>query len=244
MLPEQPMCSNTAITADDAMTGLDVSTATVIIVDDERDTRDAMEMLITSADYRCVSFASGEAFLEQPLPPVPCCVLLDLQLGGQSGLEVQNELNARQVGIPVVFVSGDDSIARAVSTMRAGAIDFLQKPCAPELLLKRVERALELSVDGYGRKTSAEHDAALLAGLTPREHEILALLVDGHINKEVGQLLDISTRTVETHRMHIMDKLKARTLADLVRVWLNGARADRAAEQDWALHETERERNR
>lgn len=184
--------------------------------------RDALETLLSAADYRCVSFASGEAFLAGSLPSAPCCLLLDLQLEGQSGLEVQNELNARQAPLPVLFLSGDDSIARAVSAMRAGAMDFLQKPFDPEQLLKRVERALQASADGYSQRQSADHDAALLAGLTPREHEILALLVDGSTNKEAARTLDISTRTVETHRTHIMEKLEARTLADLVRIWLNG----------------------
>src|SRR5699024_7313205 len=164
-------------------------------------------VLVSSADYRCNSFATGEAFLAEPLPPPPCCLVLDLQLGGQNGLEIQNELNARGADLPVLFVSGDNNISRAVSAMKGGAMDFVQKPFDPEHLLNRVERALQVSADGYSRRKSADHDAALLAGLTPREHEILALLVDGNTNKEVARILDISTRTVETHRTHIMDKL-------------------------------------
>lgn len=199
--------------------------ATVVIIDDERGMREALEILIASAGYRCTSFATGEAFLAQPVPRVPCCLLLDLQLEGLSGLELQNELNARRIPIPVLFLSGDTSIARAVSAMKAGAMDFLQKPFDPDLLLGRVERALQASADGYNRRASAQHDAALLAGLTSREHEILALLVDGDANREIARILDISSRTVETHRKHIMDKLEARTLADLVRVWLHTERA-------------------
>lgn len=196
--------------------------STVVVIEDNYSARESLETLITAANYRCISYADGEAFLAEPLPEVPHCLLLDLQLGGQSGLEVQNELNARQHSLPVLFVSGDDNLQRAVTAMKAGAMDFLQKPYDPDLLLKRVDTALEASLEGYNRRQSADHDAALLAGLTQREHEILALLVEGNVNKDIARILDISIRTVETHRTHIMDKLEARTLADLVRVWMNG----------------------
>lgn len=195
--------------------------STVIIVDDEGSTRDSLEFLITAADYQCLSFASGEAFLAAPLPRVPRCLLLDLQLEGQNGLQVQQELNVRGSPLPILFLSGDESITRAVSAMREGAMDFLQKPSAPEVLLSRVEQALQASADGYDRRKSEHRDATLLAGLTNRERQILALLVEGNTNKEAARVLDISVRTVETHRAHLMDKLQARTLADLVRVWLN-----------------------
>src|SRR5699024_10247148 len=107
---------------------------TVIVVEDDSSMREALEMLLLSADYACHSHASGEAFLAAALPPVPRCLLLDLQLDGQNGLEVQNELNAQQASLPIVFVSGDDSVARAVSAMKAGAMDFVQKPFDPEHL--------------------------------------------------------------------------------------------------------------
>lgn len=197
---------------------------TVVVVEDDNCMREAVETLLVSADYHCHSYASGEAFLAAPLPPVPSCLLLDLQLDGQSGLEVQNELNARSASLPVLFVSGDNSVARAVTAMKAGAMDFVQKPFDPELLLKRVEQALRASEENDSRRKSTEHDAALLADLTQREHEILALLANGKLNKEVAHILDISTRTVETHRTHIMEKLEARSLADLARVWLHNER--------------------
>lgn len=195
--------------------------ATVILVENESGTRDALETLMTAADYQCASFASGEAFLAAELPPVPCCLLLDLQLDGQSGLEVQSELNSRRSDLPVVFVSGDDSTAHAVAAMKAGALDFLQKPVDPDLLLGRVQRALRISAAGRRRYRCPEHDEALLDGLTSREYEVLSLLVDGHINRSIAHHLGISIRTVESHRMHIMQKLDAETLADLVRIWLN-----------------------
>lgn len=204
------------------MSSPETAEATVVVVEDEHSVRDALETLMVSVGYRCLSFAAGETFLAAPMPSPPCCLLLDLQLGGQSGLEVQNELNARRQPMPVLFVSGDDSVARAVGAMRAGAMDFLQKPVDPEQLLSHVARALQASTHDHGRHMTADHDAALLAGLTPREHEILALLVDGDTNKEIARILAISPRTVEGHRMHIMNKLEARTLADLVRVWMNG----------------------
>lgn len=198
----------------------------MVIVEDERSTRDSLETLIRSADYDCIGYASGEAFLAAPLPPAPRCLLLDLRLGGQSGLEVQNALNAHAARLPIIFVSGDDNVSRAVSAMKAGALDYVEKPFDPELLLKRVGQAVQASLDGAEQPPSADHDAAMLANLTAREHEILALLVNGNINKEVAHTLNISPRTVETHRTHIMAKLEARTLADLARVWMNTQRHD------------------
>lgn len=204
------------------MSSPEISEATVIVVEDEDSTRESLDILINSAGYRCMNFDSGEAFLAQSLPHAPRCLLLDMRLGDQNGLEIQNELNARQAPLPVVFVSGDDSIDRAVSAMRAGAMDFLQKPFDPELLLKRVEQALQTSLDGHNGHQSAGHDAALLTELTLREHEILTLLVDGYSNKEAARILDITTHAVEAHRARIMEKLETHTLAELVRVWLNG----------------------
>lgn len=183
--------------------------------------RDSLQFLITSADYQCRSFATGESFLAEVLPPPPCCLLLDLQLEGVNGLEVQNELNARQARMPVLFLSGDDSVARAVSAMRAGAVDFLQKPFDPDLLLNHIGQAVQASTEAGDGRESARHDAAVLAGLSPREHEILTLLVGGDTNKAIARTLDIKVATVESHRRHLMEKFEARTLADLVRVWLD-----------------------
>lgn len=207
------------------------SESTIIIVDDESSIRDALEILIVAAGYQCLSYASGEDFLAAPLPPTPRCLLLDLQLGGKSGLDVQDELNAPHGTLPILFVSGDDNTARAVRAMKAGAIDFVQKPFDPDELLERIEKALQISLDGHDEFVSAHHDAALLAHLTQREEQVLALLVDGNLNKEVAQILNISTRTAECHRMHIMEKLEARTLADLTRVWLHNERAADLSEQ-------------
>ncbi|HLQ86669.1 MAG TPA: response regulator [Salinisphaeraceae bacterium] len=216
------------------MSHFETRESTVIIVDDEPSIRDALEVLVTATGYRCMSFASGEAFLARPLPRVPHCLLLDLRLeDGRNGLEIQSELNARGATLPVLFLSAEDDVASAVSAMRAGALDFLQKPFDPELLLDRISRALQASVEGHDRRQTAAHDAALLASLTRREHEVLALLVDGHLNKEIARILGISVRTVETHRRHIMSKLQARTLADLVRVWLHIEFATEWATQPW-----------
>lgn len=203
------------------MTSSEQTESTVIVVEDDSSMREALEALLLSADYDCCSHASGEAFLATDLPPPPRCLLLDLQLGGQSGLEVQHKLNARNVSVPIVFVSGDDNVAHAVTAMKAGAMDFVQKPFDPEQLLVRVEQALQASRDGHDHRQNVEREAALLANLTEREREILTLLVDGYLNREIARALEISTRTVESHRTHIMQKLEARTLADLARMWLH-----------------------
>lgn len=204
------------------MNGSDSTPATVILVEDDTSMREALEALFAAAGYRSVGFASGERFLAAPIPPPPCCLLLDLQLDGQSGLAVQQHLNACDSFLPVVFLSGDDSIAHAVRAMKQGALDFLQKPVDPEQLLERVERALQASAEGDSKRRAQARATALLAELTAREHQVLALLANGNINKEVARKLEISVRTAESHRKHIMDKLGATSLADLVHVWLNG----------------------
>src|SRR5690625_3926055 len=155
----------------------EMADSTVIIVEDEMSVRESQETLLSAADYHYTSLASGEAFLGEPLPSIPRCLLLDLRLNGHDGLEVQDELNARHAELPVLILSGADSVSAAVSAMKAGAMDFLQKPVQPELLLSHIERAMKASVEARDRHASAEHDALLLARLTQREHEILALLV-------------------------------------------------------------------
>lgn len=195
---------------------------TVIIVDNECGSRGALKTLITAANYHCLSFASGESFLAAPPPPAPCCLLLDLHLDGLSGLAVQTELNARGEPPPILFVSGDDNPARTVRAMKAGALDFLYKPVAPESLLQRIDDALLASVNGDDRSRAAHHHAALLATLTPQEQRVLSLLMDGNMNGDVARNLDIGIDTVENRRQSILEKLEARTLTELVRVWLSG----------------------
>lgn len=126
----------------------------MLIVEDESNLRDSLHCLMTSADYNCQSFASGEAFLARALPRPPRCLLLDLQLEGMNGLEVQNELNAQQAHLPTLFLSGDDNIPNAVSAMKGGAMDFLEKPFDPELLLDYIEHALQTSANDFERRQS------------------------------------------------------------------------------------------
>lgn len=202
----------------------EASASTVIIVDDEAAMRDSLAALVAAADYRCLAFASGEAFLAAPLPPIPRCLLLDMGLDGLSGLDVQQALNAQAAPLPILVVSGEDNVARATRAMKAGAMDYLPKPFDPEHLLARIGCALQASVDGENRRRAADHNSALLARLTDRQRQVMALLVAGSSNKQIAQTLAISRRTVDNHREQIMAKLQARTVADLVRIWRQGDR--------------------
>lgn len=191
--------------------------ALIHIVDDDESVRDALGFLLLSADYAVRRYSSARQFLESDPQIVGACLLTDIRMPDMDGLELQTQVVAQMKGLPVIVMTGHGDVPLAVKAMRAGAIDFLEKPFEDELLLDCIKRALEVGA------VSAEHGirtrAARLAieSLTPREREVLDLLVEGHPNKIIADRLGISPRTVEVHREHVMDKMQARTVADLVR---------------------------
>jgi two-component system response regulator FixJ len=191
---------------------------TVFIVDDDPGIRRSTAMLLASANLPCVQFAAAAEFLDAYQPGQPGCLILDLHMPGMGGLELVEQLRARQVLLPVLIVSGTGTIPTAVQGMKLGVLDFLVKPADPDLLLGKVQAALEL--DGHRRTDAAALDAirARLAKLTGRETETLRLLVVGLANKEVAAQLGISIKTVENHRARIMLKTGALNVADLTRM--------------------------
>jgi two-component system response regulator FixJ len=193
-------------------------TGTLIhIVDDDESVRDALGFLLLSADYAVRRYSSARQFLESDPQIAGACLLTDIRMPDMDGLELQTQVVARLKGLPVIVMTGHGDVPLAVKAMRAGAIDFLEKPFEDELLLDCIKRALEAGA------LSAEHDnrtqaaRQALESLTSREREVLDLLVEGHPNKIIAHQLGISSRTVEVHREHVMDKMQARTVADLVR---------------------------
>lgn len=191
-------------------------TETVFVVDDDAGMRDALVQLLETAGLRVESYTGGADFLTAYETERPGCLLLDIAMPRMSGLEVQAALNTLGLTIPIIFLTGHGDIPMAVRAVQAGAVDFLEKPIQGAALLERVRRALAL--DREWRKTQGRTLAIQQrhAKLSPREREIMTLTVSGLTSKEIARKLDISPRTVEVHRTHVMYKMGAANLADLV----------------------------
>ncbi|MCX7060422.1 MAG: response regulator [Gammaproteobacteria bacterium] len=192
--------------------------ARVFIVDDEEAVRDSIGLLLRSVGLRAQGFPDARAFLDAYRPEQPGCLVLDIRMPRMSGLELQQELNRRGWGIPVIFISGHGDVPMAVEAMRAGAVDFLQKPFKDDELIRRVQKALDQDERLREQLSGREQIRARFDALTPREREIAARLVAGEANKVIAIELSLSERTVELHRAHIMQKMEARGLAQLVQM--------------------------
>jgi len=191
---------------------------TVFVVDDDEAARDSLAVLLESAEYRVEAFSSGRMFLER-LPASPNgCALIDIRMPEIGGLELQDALKERAIELPIVFVTGHADVPVAVRAMRAGAIDFVEKPFTAEVILNAVERALEHAAFLHQKTAAAASARSRLEQLTDREREVFEHLVEGHPNKVIAAKLNISPRTVEIHRSRVMDKTGARSLSDLVRM--------------------------
>jgi len=192
------------------------ATPIVYIVDDEYAVRDSLKLLIETTGYTVIDFESAEAFLDHYNSDQPSCLLLDVRMPSMSGLDLQEELLKRGIDIPIIFISGHADVPDSAKAFRAGAIDFLEKPFNEEVLLSRIEEAL--SKDAQTREQLREKSKILerLNHLTTREREVLNLIVRSHSNKEAARILDISNRTIDVHRAHIMEKMQAENLAELM----------------------------
>lgn len=188
----------------------------VYLVDDEFAVRDSLALLIESTGQAIRTFNSAEGFLNNYDPKLPGCLLLDVRMPSMSGLELQDELMKREIFIPIIFISGHAGVPDSAKAFRAGAVDFLVKPFDNEILLERIEEAINKDI--AHREQFIEHldIQNRLADLTAREQEILCLIVRGHSNKEIAKTLDISYRTVEAHRASIMGKMHAKSFAELM----------------------------
>ena len=192
----------------------------VYVVDDDEAVRDSMSMLLESADlpFRC--FDSADQFLDSQNGNERGCLVLDIRMPGMTGLELQKRLAQSGSSLPVIFMTGHGDVPMAVEAMRQGAFDFLRKPIAEADFLERIGNALEAETGNWHERVDRERAREQLASLTEREQEVFALVADGHANKAIAANLDISERTVEVHRANVMKKLEARTLAQLVRIYL------------------------
>jgi FixJ family two-component response regulator len=191
---------------------------TVFIVDDDDAVRHFLSGLIESVELRVEAFASARDFLEAYEPGRPGCLVLDVRMPGMSGLELQRELVEQAIDLPVIILTGHGNVQLAVHAMQAGAIDFVEKPFDNELLLDRIQRAVAENVRAGSERIKRIEITERMQLLTPREREVLDLVVAGQTNKGVARHLDISEKTVEIHRANVMRKMQAKSLADLVKM--------------------------
>jgi len=194
---------------------------TVHVVDDDEAVRDSLQWLLEGKDYRVRCFESAESFLARFDPREVACVIADIRMDGMSGLELQDKLIERKSPLPVVFITGHGDVPLAVSSMKKGAMDFVEKPFKEEELLSLVERMLEKARVAFSQQQEAQSREALMSRLTSREAQVLERIVAGRLNKQIADDLGISIKTVEAHRANIMEKLNANTVADLLKTALS-----------------------
>lgn len=195
--------------------------ATVYVVDDDAAMRDSLCWLLSSVSLRAKAFASADEFLAEWDPSVPGCLLLDLRMPGLNGLELQERLVRDGHMIPIIFLSGHGDVPTAVRAMQAGAVEFLTKPFSERFLLERVQAALEQDAQQRKQQRQSEVLRARYAVLTPREREVLHLVVAGRVNREIAEDLSISPKTVELHRSNLMKKMHADSIPSLVAMCLS-----------------------
>jgi FixJ family two-component response regulator len=202
------------------MSALPTSTATpiVFIVDDDVSVRESLELLIRNENWEPEIFASAQEFLNLPRTLVPSCLVLDLSLPGLNGLELQKQLAAEHIDMPIIFITGYGDVPKSVQAMKAGALEFLMKPLDNDALVSAIRKALERSRLALAQNAEMQEVRARYASLTTREHQVMALVVSGLLNKRVGGELGISEITVKAHRRPVMQKMKADSLATLVKL--------------------------
>ncbi len=187
---------------------------TVVVVDDDDAVRDSLQVLLESAGFTVEAFASPVEFLASPAPGRAGCLVVDVRMPEMDGIQVQETLNAGNNQLPVIVMTGHADVPLAVRAMKAGAVDFVEKPFDDEVMIETVRRALQI------RPAANPELVQRIAQLTPREREVLEGLMAGHANKVIAYELDISPRTVEIHRARVMEKMQARSLSQLVRMAL------------------------
>ncbi|MBP6717668.1 MAG: response regulator transcription factor [Rhodoferax sp.] len=198
---------------------------TVYVVDDDEAVRDSLQWLLEGKDYRVRCFESAESFLSRYDAREVACLIVDIRMGGMTGLELQNRLIENKSPLPIVFITGHGDVPMAVDTMKKGAMDFIQKPFKEDQLLDLVERMLDHATEAFADYQVAQNRDALIARLTLRESQVLERIVAGRLNKQIADDLGISIKTVEAHRANIMEKLNANTVADLLKIALGQTQA-------------------
>jgi two-component system, LuxR family, response regulator FixJ len=190
----------------------------VYVVEDDEAVRDSLEMMLVSMEYKVETFPTANAFLDEYNESMAGCIVLDIRMPGMDGMELQKALNSKNSILPIIFVTGHGDVPMAVEAMQQGAIDFIQKPYREQELLEKIKSALELDAEQQSSLIEKKEIQHKLEELTPREQEIMDMMIDGHANKVIAIDLGISQRTVEIHRSRVMHKMGTHSLAHLVRM--------------------------
>jgi FixJ family two-component response regulator len=191
---------------------------TVFVIDDDTAVREALQSLLRSVGLRVATFASAREFLTSQRPDAPACLVLDVRLPGLSGLDLQRELAAVEIVLPIIFITGHGDIPMSVQAMKAGAVEFLTKPFRDQDLLDAIAQALEQDRAARAQRAGLAELRERYEQLTPREREVMGLVVSGLLNKQIAAELGVSEITIKVHRGQVMQKMGAESLADLVRM--------------------------
>lgn len=199
----------------------DACAAVVNLIDDDNEIRESMKVLIESRGLCVECFESAQVFLNNYDPDKHGCLILDLNMPTMTGLELQEQLIAKEISIPIIFISGNANIPDTAKAFRTGAIDFLQKPFTSEVLFSRIDEAINKDIEARKVFVKKRKIQECFNTLTPREKEVLQLIISSHSNKEAAKILKISHRTIDVHRARVMEKMQAEDLAELVAIAIN-----------------------
>jgi two-component system response regulator DctR len=189
----------------------------VYIVDDDFSVQDSLSILLRSAGFNTECYSSGQEFLNDCTPGKKGCLLLDVQMPGMSGLELQQKLNESNIRIPTIVITAHGNVSTAVKAMKNGAFDFIEKPYREDEIIEKLEGALQSCSEDREDSATLDGFRSLYSGLTRREQEVFSEMIKGHSNKSTARILDISFRTVEIHRSHILQKMQVKNLSELIR---------------------------
>ncbi len=203
--------------------------STVYIVDDDPAMRDSLRWLLDSVSLEVKTFSDAKEFLDAYVPQSPGCLVLDVRMPGMSGMELQERLTSDGVSLPVIFITGHGDVPMAVRALRNGAVDFIEKPFSDQALLDRIQQAVEQHRRRIAEDRHHEDVKTRMRTLSPREREVMGLVVSGKSNKSIAADLNLSPKTVEVHRARVMEKMRAKSLPDLVTMNITTARAYAAA---------------
>ena len=194
------------------------SDAIVFVVDDDSSVRSALKRLIKSVGHKVTTFSSAREFLDHDHPDAPSCLVLDIRMPGLSGLELQEQMAALGLNMPIIFITGHGNIPTSVRAMKAGAVDFLEKPFDDQALIDTIHHAIAKDTQAKREQTEIRDIKQRVTSLTPREYEVFSFVVTGMLNKQIAFDLGTSEKTVKVHRARVMQKMSAESLADLVRL--------------------------